>query len=150
MEVSAFTIAQVFIGTDEVDGAMDNPQILAMLKLDNNWPQDDEVPWCSAFVNYICKLLRLPRSKSLMARSWLSVGRLVPLDTAEVGFDVVILRRGPEPQPGPEEINAPGHVGFYAGHGGGYVELLGGNQSDTVRVSRYRANRVLAVRRLLG
>jgi len=148
MDVTAFWIAQVWVGTDEVGGAMDNPQILAMLKLDNKWPQNDEVPWCSAFVNYICKILRLPRSKSLLARSWLTVGREVGLQNAEVGFDVVILKRGGRAQPGIEDTSAPGHVGFYAGQAGDFVQVLGGNQSNSVRISSYDESRVLSVRRL--
>lgn len=151
MEITAFDIAQVFVGTKEVDGAMDNPQILAMLQLDNNWPKEDEVPWCSAFVNYVCKLLRLPRSKSLLARSWLEVGMGIDLEDAFPGFDVVILQRGGGDQPGPENTTAPGHVGFYAGISTDceWVELLGGNQGDRVKVSRYPVARVLGVRRLL-
>jgi len=148
LNITAFDLAQVFVGTDEVGGAMDNPQILAMLKLDNKWPQNDEVPWCSAFVNYICKLLRLPRSKSLLARSWLEVGRDVDLKFAQVGFDIVVLQRGASPQPGAEDTTAPGHVGFYAGQSSTLVQILGGNQSDTVKVSRYRRDRILSVRRL--
>jgi len=149
MNITAFDIAQVFVGTEEVGGAMDNAQILAMLKLDNNWPENDEVPWCSAFVNYICKLLRLPRSKSLLARSWLEVGRTISLDQAESGFDVVILKRGSGNQPGPENTTASGHVGFYAGQSGDFVQLLGGNQSDSVKVSSYRISRILGIRRLI-
>ncbi len=148
LQVTAFDIAQVFVGTAEVSGALDNPQILAMLKLDNKWPDGDEVPWCSAFVNYVCKLLRLPRSKSLLARSWLEVGQDVNLDQAEAGFDVVVLKRGGGNQPGPENTTASGHVGFYAGHSDDYVQLLGGNQGDTVKVSRYPRHRILSVRRL--
>ena len=149
MNVTAFSLAQVFIGTEEVGGAMDNPQILAMLRLDNKWPQGDEVPWCSAFVNYICKLLRLPRSKSLLARSWLTVGAAVSLEDATPGFDIVVLSRGAGEQPGIENTTAPGHVGFYAGHVGEYVQILGGNQANGVKVAAYPKARVLSVRRLI-
>ncbi|KKL67601.1 hypothetical protein LCGC14_2133340 [marine sediment metagenome] len=149
MNITAFDIAQVFVGTEEVGGAMDNPQILAMLKLDNNWPENDEVPWCSAFVNYICKLLRLPRSKSLLARSWLEVGKEISLTNAEAGFDVVVLKRGSGSQPGPENTTAPGHVGFYAGHSGNFVQVLGGNQADSVKVSSYDISKILSIRRLI-
>lgn len=145
--MNAFDIAQRFVGIKEVGGSVDNPQIMAMLKLDNDWPEADEVPWCSAFVNYICWLLRLPRSKSLRARSWLQVGRGIQLDEAVAG-DVVVLTRGSGDQPGPEVIEAPGHVGFYAGRFGEFIEVLGGNQSDTVKVSRYPKSRLLGVRRL--
>ena len=149
MNVTAFDIAQVFIGMKEVGGAMDNPQILAMLQLDNSWPMNDEVPWCAAFVNYICKLLRLPRSKSLLARSWLTVGKEIGLPGAKVGFDVVVLKRGGGEQPGPEDTTAPGHVGFYAGQAGDFVQVLGGNQSNSVRIASYDISRILSIRRLL-
>ena len=143
----AFDLAQRYDGIKEVGGSIDNPTILAMLRLDNEWPQNDEVPWCSGFVNHICWLARLPRSKSLMARSWLIVGKGITLDEAEPG-DVIILKRGTGEQPGPEVLKAPGHVGFYAGRFDGFIEVLGGNQSDTVKVSRYPAKRLLGVRRL--
>jgi uncharacterized protein (TIGR02594 family) len=146
----AFNLAQRFIGLKEIAGNMDNPQILSMLKLDGDWPEHDEVPWCSAFVNYICWLLRLPRSKSLMARSWLEVGKAVQLKDAEIG-DIVVLKRGTGKQPGPEVTDAPGHVGFYAGLSDDehLIEVLGGNQSDSVKVSRYHVDRLLGVRRLV-
>jgi len=147
MNITAFDIAQRFVGIKEVGGSVDNPQIMAMLNLDMKWPKNDEVPWCSAFVNYVCWLLRLPRSKDLRARSWLQVGSNVHLDDTRTG-DIVILKRGKGDQPGPEVIDAPGHVGFYAGRFGSFIEVLGGNQSDTVKVSRYPVTNLLGVRRL--
>jgi uncharacterized protein (TIGR02594 family) len=143
----AFDLAQRYVGIEEVGGGLDNPAIMAMLKLDNKWPEHDEVPWCSALTNFICWLARLPRSKDLRARSWLTVGKGITLDEAEPG-DIIILKRGTGDQPGPEVIDAPGHVGFYAGRFGEFIEVLGGNQSDTVKVSRYPAKRLLGVRRL--
>jgi hypothetical protein len=76
------------------------------------------------------------------------VGRPIALEDAIVGWDIVILSRGPGEQPGPEVIDAPGHVGLYAGHYTTRVLLLGGNQSDTVQVSQYAKDRVLGVRRI--
>lgn len=150
IKVSAYDIAQRFVGIVEVPGSTANPQILAMLKLDQQWPGDDSVPWCSGFVNYVAWLLRLPRSKSLRARSWLTVGEVITLEDAEPGFDVVILKRGGGDQPGPDVIEAPGHVGFFAGVDGENVQLLGGNQSDSVRLSSYPKSRLLGVRRLFS
>ncbi len=148
IQLTAFDLATRFTGIKEIEGFDDNPQIMAMLKLDNSWPENDEVPWCSAFTNYIAWLLRLPRSKSLRARSWLKVGIPIPADEAEVGFDVVILKRGKGAQPGPDVIKAPGHVGFFAGFDGNDVLVLGGNQSDEVNVGRYPASKLLGIRRL--
>jgi uncharacterized protein (TIGR02594 family) len=148
IEVSAYELAQRFVGIEEVPGATSNPQVLAMLRLDAAWPEGDHVPWCSAFTNYIAWLLRLPRSKSLRARSWLNVGEVVQLEDATPGFDVVIFKRGSGQQPGPEVVNAPGHVGFYAGVDGRNILVLGGNQSDTVGIAPYPKAKLLGVRRL--
>lgn len=146
---TAYDIAGRFIGIREIPGHTDNPQILAMLKLDMDWPQHDEIPWCSGFGNYPTWILRLPRSKSLLARSWLDVGYAVTLEDARVGFDLVILKKGGGREPGPENKTAPGHVGFYAGREGDRVLLLGGNQNDAVNVSSYPISRILGIRRLV-
>jgi len=155
LSVTAHSLAERFVGTTEVPGKVANPAILAMLRLDATWPGGDEVPWCSAFVNYICWLLRLPRSKSLRARSWLDVGEPVDWEYAKKGFDVVVLARGGGNQPGPDVIDAPGHVGFFAGDE--HIEdrdediyILGGNQNNGVNVSVYPVGRLLGIRRLYG
>lgn len=159
LEVTAYDLAQRFVGVAEVNGKINNPQIMAMLRLDQSWPGSDEVPWCSGFVNYVAWLLRLPRSKSLAARSWLQVGIPIHVSEAQAGFDVVILQRG-NVALGPDVIAAPGHVGFYAGAEvdeeatiGSVSEkvlLLGGNQGDEVNVSAFDIRKILGVRRLLA
>lgn len=133
-------MANKFIGLKEVNGHTSNPSILAMLQLDVSWPQDDEVPWCSAFVNYVCWLLDLSRSKSLRARSWLNVGTEVNLASANKDFDIVVIKRGTS--------EVTGHVGFFAGSEGDEVWILGGNQGNEVNVSKFRQADILSVRRL--
>jgi uncharacterized protein (TIGR02594 family) len=148
VEVSAFRLAERFVGVKETAGGATTPVILAMLQLDQSWPEGDEVPWCSAFANWIAWLLRLPRSKSLRARSWLGVGKPIGIEEARAENDVVILKRRPE-DPGPEDLEAPGHVGFFAARlEGGSVLIMGGNQGDAVRICPYREDLVLGVRRL--
>lgn len=148
MNVTAYTLAERYIGTKEVAGKLHNDVIVAMLRLDDTWPEDDETAWCSAFANWIAWHLRLPRSRSLRARSWLGVGKAISLAEARIGWDVVILSRGTGPQPGPEVLDAPGHVGWFAGLEGDRVRVLGGNQGDSVNVSYYSKESVLGVRRL--
>jgi len=147
VNITLYDLAQRFIGTTEISGTLDNPHILAMLKLDNKWPENDEVPWCSAFVNYVAWLLRLPRSKSLRARSWLSVGKPISIYLAIPGYDIVIIKRK-ESDPGPEVLEYQGHVGLYSGSEFGNVYILGGNQSNTVNITPYNRNRLLGIRRL--
>jgi uncharacterized protein (TIGR02594 family) len=149
VEITAYDLAQRFVGVKEVSGPTANPQILAMLQLDNAWPQDDSVAWCSAFANYVAWLLRLPRSKDLRARSWLLVGTPVKLEDAQPGFDVVIFSREGSTSD-PTVIDAPGHVAFYAGRDDmDRVLALGGNQGDCVCVEAFSATKVLGIRRLL-
>lgn len=135
-----YMLAERFVGIKEVPGTGDNSQILAMLKLDHTWPEHDEVPWCSAFVNYIAWLMRLPRSKSLMARSWLDVGVPIPSFKAKPGYDIVIISRGNNPR--------LGHVGFFSSIVDFNVNILGGNQSNTVSVAEFDSDRILGIRRL--
>jgi uncharacterized protein (TIGR02594 family) len=140
-----------FMGIKERPGALaNNPQILAMLQLDgDSWVTNDETAWCSAYVKYVCHLYGdIPRSKRLNARSWLAVGTPVEVEDAMRGFDIVILKRGVDPQPGPDVLDAPGHVGFFSELAPGKVWLLGGNQGNTVSVAPFDVTRILGVRRL--
>jgi len=150
--MTAFDLAQRYIGIHELAGAgRDHPLIQWWLSL-CSLPMDspDETPWCSAFVNGIAWELRLPRSKSAAARSWLAVGVPIPIGEARPGFDVVIFKRGDGPQPGPDVLQAPGHVAWFAGvdpQTDG-VLALGGNQSDGVSVARFSSWSVLGFRRV--
>ncbi len=109
----------------------------------------DETPWCSSFVNRLAWLLRMPRSKSAAARSWLGVGMPVePSAAIACANDVVVLQRGTGPQPGPEVLRAPGHVGLFGGWDGDHVRVLGGNQSNGVTVALFPVTSVLGIRRL--
>jgi uncharacterized protein (TIGR02594 family) len=154
MQITAYDLAQRFVGLKEVSGTVANPAITAMLSLDQaSFILADEVPWCSGFTNYVAWLLRLPRSKSLAARSWLGVGHVVdlhdPLHPPKVGFDVVILQRGDGPQPDATVMDAPGHVGFFSAIDATHVTILGGNQGNAVSLARFPVARILGMRRLL-
>jgi uncharacterized protein (TIGR02594 family) len=147
-ETSAYKVAGSFFGTSEVAGNLDNPLILAMLKMDQNWPTHDEVAWCSAFVNFVAKILGLPRSKDLRARSWLAIGTPIDPAEAEIGSDVIVIKRGQGEQPGPEVIDAPGHVGFFGGYEDDKVIIRAGNQGNSVNDSRFPKDSILGIRRL--
>lgn len=148
MKISAFELGSRFIGVSEVKGVSSEPLVLAMLRLDYSWPAGDDVAWCSAYTNFVAWLLRLPRSKDLRARSWLAVGEGIHLANARAEFDVVVIGRGSTPYPPADVIDAPGHVGFFAGRDGDNVLILGGNQGDKVSISPFPASAVLGIRRL--
>ena len=145
--MNPYKLAERFVGIREISGANHHPLVqwwhsLCGFSLD----APDEVPWCSSFVNGIAWELRLPRSKSAAARSWLAVGEPVPLASAARG-DVVIIKRGTDH--GPEVTSgAPGHVGFFAGVEGEDLLILGGNQGNSVSIARFPVSALLGVRRL--
>lgn len=152
MNVSAFDIAQRFVGLEELAGSQHHPLIQwGFMLCGYGTDTPDEVAWCSAFAQIPPYLLRLPRSKSAAARSWLQIGLPVDIRAAMVGYDVVILKRGQGAQPGPEVLQAPGHVGYFAGwedEGRTKLRVLGGNQADAVTVQAFPVAQVLGMRRL--
>lgn len=148
-----YNIARRLVGQREVPGSVSNPAILAMLKLDNDWPQDDSsTPWCGAFVAACCALSGYERTPSLRARAWLRVGESIYARTPPREGDIVILGRGKRPHPGPNVIAAPGHVGFVVGMihstANPRVRVLGGNQGDAVSIAEFPVADVLGYRRL--
>jgi uncharacterized protein (TIGR02594 family) len=137
------------LAVDELGGDAHHPLIQYGFMLCAYGPDTpDEVPWCSAWLQVPAQVLGLPLSRSAAARSWLKVGRSVTLDDARPENDVVVLKRGTHPQPGPNVLAAPGHVGVFAGLRDGRVLVLGGNQSDSVNVRAFPVADVLDVRRL--
>lgn len=133
----------------EIPGGKDHPFIQWCHMLCGLGPdQPDEVPWCSSFINALAFMQGLPRTKSAAARSWLDVGRMITLVDARIGYDVVVLKRGKEPQPGAEVTKAPGHVGLYSGVQSDGIWLLGGNQKNGVTRQWFPAAQILGIRRL--
>ncbi|WP_333828299.1 C40 family peptidase [Pararhodobacter sp.] len=129
-----------YLGTEEWPGARHNPVVLGFFAASGNGHvQDDETPWCAAFVGAVLAELALPNTGKLNARSYLDWGLPVPASEARPG-DVVILWRG--------QLNGwQGHVGFLVGFDGDGVILRGGNQGNSVSDARYPVSRVLGYRR---
>lgn len=160
MEISAYRLAERFLGMREKPGEENNPAIVAMLHhASKGWANRDQIPWCAAFVYHICWLLDLPRpdinanqrlaeNQALRARAYLLCGDPISLTQARIGPDIIVLKRGRGQQPGPETLDAPGHVGFYAGHTGDYIHVLGGNQTNAVTVQEFLRRDLLGVCRL--
>lgn len=160
--MTPYDLAGRYIGLREIPGEEDNPLIVAMLRLaagggtDANlvaagWPSDDETAWCAAFVAWIAWHFGVPLPrKALRARSWLTVGKPEWPHLALPGWTIAVLRRGSGAQPGPDVLDAPGHVGLFGGTtpNGTGVWVLGGNQGDAVNVTEYPAERLLGIRRL--
>jgi len=147
--VTPYDLAVRYVGMAEIPGEKDHPFVQWCFSLCGmGLETDDEVPWCSAFLQHPFWELGLERSGSARARSWLKCGMLIDLSLAQPGFDIVVFKRGVPPQPGPEVGDAPGHVGLFHDHKGGLVYLLGGNQGNRVSVNSFPEGDVLSVRRV--
>ena len=128
------------IGTKEIVGKKDNPEVL---KYFNDIGFDgeklkDETSWCSAFVNWVCKKNYLDYSGKLDARSWLKIG--VETTTPEKGDVVVFWRKS--------RNDWRGHVGFFIKETKNWIYVLGGNQNNQVKISAYPKYRLLGYRKI--
>ena len=97
-----------------------------------------KIPWCGDFVETAIKL-SLPNEpfegavgkNPYWARNWQYFGKEVKPQYGAI----LVFTRG-----------KGGHVGFYVGESGKYYSVLGGNQSNSVTVSRILKRRCIAVR----
>lgn len=137
--MTPYEIALHEVGISEVSGDETNPRIAEYLKTVGQAPYD-EIPWCSAFVNWCVKQAGLQGTDRANARSWLGWGVPVPLEVAQIG-DVVVFWRG-------EPDGWMGHVGFFSKHVGNMIYVLGGNQSNQVCNKGYPVDRLLGIRRM--
>lgn len=137
--MTPYEIAQGYIGTTEGPGPEDNPAIMEMYaSVGHDWVEHDTVAWCAAFVGHCLEKAGLRSTRRLNARSYLDWGIPVDLADAQEG-DIVIFSRGSK--------SWQGHVGFFVKTAGTMIEVLGGNQSDSVNIQCYAKSRLLGVRR---
>lgn len=156
MSKAAFDIAMKKLGTAEIFGDShrnggDTSRIVEYHAVTSLRATSDEIAWCASFVNWCLKKASIDGTNSARARSFLTWGVAISLEEAERG-DIVVLSRG---------VNVQfGHVGFFAGRTAEFgrsqsVLILGGNQSDKVRISPYPIShgyhgfRILSIRRAI-
>lgn len=127
-------IARPLVGLHEVKGAEHSPEIIGMWRaIKRSGIQDDETPWCAAFVGACLERAGIRSSRFESAASYLKWG--VRLDGPAHGCIVVFSRDG------------GGHVGFVVGvDASGNLLVLGGNQGDQVSVKAFPTTRVTGYR----
>lgn len=128
-------IAKKEIGVKESDGGIDNPRIIEYHQKTGLKAQDQDVAWCSSFVNWCVDKCGMKGTNSAAARSWLSWGKALP--SYRKGA-IVVLKRG--------NSKWQGHVGFAVDKKLGFVKILGGNQSNAVNEKWYPSYKVLGYR----
>lgn len=127
------------LGVKKIVGSSHNPIILNYFKeIGHEWVKDDETSWCSAFINWCALKSGYEMSGKLDARSWLKVGKKI--ESPNYGDIVVFWRES--------KSSWKGHVGIYMGETSTYILVLGGNQSNEVKMSLYSKSRLLGYRRL--
>lgn len=139
--IKQLKIAFAELGIKEIKGSKHNDRIIAYAKeAGMSWVDDDETPWCSIFVNWVCKKAGLPLSNKANARSWVQVGETT---TTPFPGDVVVFWRG-------SVTSWQGHVGFFLGFSEDLSKVfcLGGNQGNSVSVEAYGSEKVLRFQRL--
>ena len=124
------------IGVKEIVGKKHSKTILSWadaLGLTSTYT-NDEIPWCGLFVAYCCHAQGLDVVKHpLWALNWNKFGNV-----AEVPMlgDVLTFTR-----------NGGGHVGIYVGEDKTHLHVLGGNQNNSVSISRIEKSRLSQARR---
>ena len=137
-------------GVREYPGAANNPRIIGWRDElidaypDLHWVKDvytgDQVPWCGLFMAFVAHRAGhgAPHPRFLAARSWARWGR--PAGLAPALGDVLVFSRG-------DPNGRSGHVGLYVGEDDGHLHVLGGNQADSVSITRIAKIRFLEARR---
>ncbi len=124
-------IAKKEIGQAEISGKKHNPKIIKYHASTTLKAKADEVAWCSSFVNWVITAAKLKGTDSAAAASWVAWGEKT---TAKTGA-ITIIRNSKAAN---SSLTTSGnHVGFLVKETATHYVLLGGNQSDQVKISTF-------------
>lgn len=121
-------------GQKEIFGPESNPRILEYLQSCRRDFDLDEIPWCSAFLNWCFDRAHVNATgtKSALARSWMTWGE----ETRDpVPGAVVVL-----------QMEKSMHVGLFIARTNKGIMVLGGNQVDEVNIKTFQAHRLVSYR----
>lgn len=125
--------AEALLGEKEVKGRLSNDKIKD-LYADAGHPSvvSDEVPWCAAFVSACLARTNHAFTGTLLARDYLNYGTKLK---GPKQYCIGVMRRGTS--------SWEGHVGFVVDFNDSHIWLLGGNQNNSVNVTRYSRSQFL-------
>jgi uncharacterized protein (TIGR02594 family) len=128
-------IARKYIGVREVPGPQHNQTIMGWLRKLGSWIKDDETPWCGSFCAAVMQEAGLPYPNVYpRAKAWAEYGSRLQPHLIAPGAILVFAREG------------GGHVGFYVAEDATHYHVLGGNQGNSVSVTRIAKARMIASR----
>ena len=137
-----YDAAHAYLGLKEYPGAEHNPQVIKdFATVGHGWVQDDETPWCAAFVGARLAECGMKGTGKLNARSYETWGEGVAFEDVQKGDVCVFWRKN---KAGPY-----GHVAFFDSYDeeSNTIRVLGGNQGNAVSVAKYPYARLIALRR---
>lgn len=126
-------IAEGEIGVAEKRGG-ENPRILDYHAATSLRAREDEIPWCASFVNWCLREAGIPGTNSAAAISFASWGDRI---TEPREGCVTVIRQRKKGQDQATGSASGNHVAFFKKIENGRIFLLGGNQSDSVKVSSF-------------
>lgn len=123
-------IAKGELGVKEIVGRRHNPRVIEYHSTTGGW-KNDEVPWCASFVTWVMQKAGVSEGfKSALAQAWMRYGKPVK----GPAYGAIGILKG------------SGHIGFVVGKQGNYIVLLGGNQGNMVKLSKYSLSRFMGFR----
>jgi uncharacterized protein (TIGR02594 family) len=128
--------ARQLLGLKEIVGSRHEPKVLEFFA-EAGHPEihNDETAWCAAFANAMLRRAGYAGTGSLAARSFLTWGE--KLAKPRPGC-VAVFKRG--------NSSWEGHVAFFIREVGDRVEILGGNQSNSVSITTMPKSALLGYR----
>ncbi|OED34231.1 hypothetical protein AB832_07695 [Flavobacteriaceae bacterium (ex Bugula neritina AB1)] len=136
----AFEFALKHYGLEEIKGRKHEPIIIEAFKtVGHGWIKDDETAWCAAWMGYCLHKAGLEFLKTVRARDYEKYGKETKMP--KIG-DIAVFWRY-------KESSGYGHVGFYVSEDEHDIYVLGGNQSNEVRISKYPKSQLLGYREIL-
>lgn len=118
-------LGEAAMGVKEIPGAEANPRIMEYLDTTTIRATDDITPWCSACINWVAIKAGYKGTDSAASATWRNWGK--GLKKPSRGCVIGFVRK-----------DGSGHVGLFISEDADTYTILGGNQGDQVKISRFK------------